>query len=61
MYGPSEFEALEQQPIDTLYRVAGMARERREQFRPVFYRQLTAGVAYGAALGIASALRKKNG
>ncbi len=40
----SPFEPLEKEPIDTLYGVAGMARERREQFRPVFYRQLTVGI-----------------
>ena len=38
------FAALEQEPIDTLYGVDGMARERREQFRPVFAKQLTLGV-----------------
>ena len=38
------FEPLEKEPIDTLYGVAGMVRERREQFRPVFYRQLTVGI-----------------
>ena len=40
----SKYEPLEKQPIDTLYGVAGMVRERREQFRPVFYRQLTIGI-----------------
>jgi len=40
----SRYDALEKQPIDTLYGVGGMVRERREQFRPVFYRQLTIGI-----------------
>jgi transcriptional regulator with XRE-family HTH domain len=40
----SRYETLEKTPIDTLYGVAGMVRERREQFRPVFYRQITIGI-----------------
>ena len=40
----SRYEYLEQEPIDTLYGVSGMVNERREQFRPVFSRQLTAGI-----------------
>ena len=40
----SRFEYMEKEPIDTLYGVDGMARERREQFRPVFNRQLTLGI-----------------
>ncbi len=40
----SRYDELEKQPIDTLYGVGGMVRERREQFRPVFYRQLTVGI-----------------
>ena len=40
----SRFEHLEKEPIDTLYGVSGMVRERREQFRPVFARQLTVGI-----------------
>ena len=35
---------LEKEPIDTLYGVGGMVRERREQFRSVFHRQLTLGI-----------------
>lgn len=38
------FEYLEKEPIDTLYGVSGMVNERREQFRPVFARQLTIGI-----------------
>ncbi|MBQ9687448.1 MAG: helix-turn-helix transcriptional regulator [Oscillospiraceae bacterium] len=38
------YEYLEKEPIDTLYGVDGMVRERREQFRPVFSRQLTVGI-----------------
>ncbi len=40
----SRYEYLEKEPIDTLYGVAGMVRERREQFRPVFNTQLTVGI-----------------
>ena len=40
----SRFEVWEREPIETLYGVSGMVRERREQFRPVHVRQLTAGV-----------------
>ena len=40
----SPYDYLENEPIDTLYGVDGMARERREQFRPVFTRQMTAGI-----------------
>ncbi|MBR0041196.1 MAG: helix-turn-helix transcriptional regulator [Oscillospiraceae bacterium] len=39
-----EFEYLESEPIDTLYGVDGMVRERRERFRPTFSRQLTIGI-----------------
>ncbi len=38
------FQYLEALPIDTLYGVDGMARERREQFRPTRDRQLTLGI-----------------
>ncbi len=38
------YEYLDHQIIDTLYGVDGMARERREAFRPTFTRQLTLGV-----------------
>ena len=38
------FEYLDALPIDTLYGVDGMARERREQFRPTRDRQLTLGI-----------------
>ena len=40
----SRYEYLEKEPIDTLYGVSGMVNERREQFRPVFTRQLTLGI-----------------
>ena len=40
----SQFEYLEKEPIDTLYGVDGMVRERRERFRPIFSRQLTIGI-----------------
>ena len=38
------FEYLEQEPIDTLYGVDGLVRERQEQFRPTYVRLLTAGI-----------------
>ncbi len=38
------YEYLEKEPIETLYGVDGMVRERRERFRPVFGRQLTVGI-----------------
>ncbi len=38
------FEYLDQEPIDTLYGVDGMARERQARFRPTFVRQLTLGI-----------------
>jgi transcriptional regulator with XRE-family HTH domain len=40
----SQYEYLEREPIDTLYGVDGMVRERREKFRPAFTRQLTIGI-----------------
>jgi transcriptional regulator with XRE-family HTH domain len=40
----SKYEFMEKEPIDTLYGVSGMVNERREQFRPVFSRQLTIGI-----------------
>ena len=39
-----EYEYLEREPIDTLYGVDGMVRDRREKFRPAFTRQLTVGI-----------------
>ena len=40
----NRFEYLEKERIDTLYGVDGMAKERREQFRPTYIRQLTIGI-----------------
>ena len=40
----SRYEYMEKEPIDTLYGVSGMVNERREQFRPVYTRQLTVGI-----------------
>ncbi len=40
----SRWEFLEKEPLETLYGVDGMVKERREYFRPVFTRQLTAGI-----------------
>ncbi|MBQ9264426.1 MAG: helix-turn-helix transcriptional regulator [Clostridia bacterium] len=39
-----DYEDLERKPLDTLYGVAGMAKERRAQFRPIYVRQITLGV-----------------
>ncbi|MBQ6464708.1 MAG: helix-turn-helix transcriptional regulator [Oscillospiraceae bacterium] len=39
-----QFEYLESEPIDTLYGVDGMVRDRREKYRPAFTRQLTVGI-----------------
>ena len=38
------YQYLEALPVETLYGVDGMARERREQFRPTRNRQLTLGI-----------------
>ena len=40
----SRYEYLEKEAIDTEYGVDGMAREKREGFRPAFTRQLTIGI-----------------
>lgn len=40
----SRYEWMEQMPVDTLYGVDGMARERMERFRPTRNRQLTLGI-----------------
>ena len=40
----SRYEYMEREPLDTLYGVSGMVNERREQFRSVYTRQLTAGI-----------------
>ena len=40
----SRFEYLEQEPVETLYGVDGMVRDRQEKFRPVHTRLLTVGV-----------------
>ena len=42
--GSSRFQYLEKENIDTLYGVEGMAKERREKFRPTYVRQLTLGI-----------------
>ena len=40
----ARFEVLEKEPIDTLYGVDGMVRERRERFQSAFTVQLTLGI-----------------
>ena len=41
-----KFGFLNKEPIDTAYGVDGLAKERLEQYRPVFSRQLTAGIVF---------------
>ena len=38
------FEYLEKEPVETLYGVDGMVRDRKEKFQPTFTRQLTLGI-----------------
>ena len=38
------YEYLEKEPVETLYGVDGMVRERKERFQPTFTRQLTLGI-----------------
>ena len=40
----SRYEYLEKEPVETLYGVAGMARERKERFQPIHSRYLIIGV-----------------
>ena len=40
----NRFEYLEKEPIDTLYGVDGMVRDRKERFQSTFARQLTVGI-----------------
>ena len=40
----SRFEYLEKEPVDTLYGVTGMVRERKERFQPVHTRYLLIGI-----------------
>ena len=40
----SKYEYLEKEPIETLYGVSGMVRERRERYRPTFSLRLTIGI-----------------
>ena len=40
----SRFDYLEKEPIDTLYGVDGMVRDRREQFRPAYNLKLVLGI-----------------
>ena len=38
------FDYLEKEPVETLYGVDGMVRDRREKFQPTYTRQLTLGI-----------------
>ena len=40
----NSFEYLEKEPIETLYGVSGMVRERKNKFQPVYTSQLTTGI-----------------
>lgn len=39
-----KFEYLEKEPVETLYGVSGMAKEKRERFRPAYVRRMTLGI-----------------
>lgn len=60
----SRFEYLEKEPVETLYGVTGMVRDRKEKFRPVHARYLTIGillcVASSIPLFICMAFGKEN-
>lgn len=49
----ARFEYLEEEPLETLYGVAGLVRDRRERFRPTFTRQLTVGIVLCAVSALA--------
>ena len=61
----SRFQVLEHEFLDTLYGVSGAVRERREQFRPVYTRQLTVGIVLCVIsvipLGLSLLLAEENG
>jgi len=38
------YEYLEKEPVETLYGVDGMVRDRKEKFQPIYARQLTLGI-----------------
>ena len=40
----SRFEYLEKEPVETLYGISGMVRDRKEKFQPVHTRYLTLGI-----------------
>ena len=40
----SQYEYLEKEPVETLYGVSGMARERKERFQPVHTRHIIIGI-----------------
>ncbi len=40
----SRYEYLEKEPVDTLYGVTGMVRDRKERFRPMYTRYLLIGI-----------------
>ena len=40
----NRYEYMENEPLDTLYGVNGMVREKQEQYRPVYIRELTGGI-----------------
>lgn len=48
----SRFEYLEKEPVETLYGVTGMVRDRKEKFRPVHARYLTIGILLCVASSI---------
>ena len=40
----NRYEYLEKEPVETLYGVDGMVRDRKEKFQPIYARQLTLGI-----------------
>ena len=48
----SRFEYLEKEPVETLYGVSGMVKDRKEKFQPVYSRYLLIGIMLCVASGI---------
>ena len=57
------YEYLEKEPVDTLYGVEGMVKDRREKFRPTYTRLLTIGIVLcvAAAVPMFLAMMFRNG
>ena len=48
----NQYEYLEREPVDTLYGVEGMVKDRREKFRPTYTRLLTVGIVLCVAAAV---------